>query len=191
MRDCQFGSSGSLRLSVSTLSSGGIMYSGWRIEWVLGHTNADKRPNRATWFLSCLQPTKTGRCMHSKLLLKLEVSRNQNHGSVYGSVLCRAYLLVKGCVKQRPRAEGSSDVRSGFLFLIIMLGSVYESMTQVLIGCGQLENRVVYRAFTQSWGMPRHYPEGSLVFCLLKAGLIPGRSPRGWNQAYLREAEDP
>ena len=39
-------------------------------------------------------------------------------------LLCRAQLLVKGCVKRRPQPEGCSDASLGFPFLVIMLVSV-------------------------------------------------------------------
>ena len=38
---------------------------------------------------------------------------------------CRAQLLVKGCVKTSPRAEGRYDARLGFSLLIIVLVSVH------------------------------------------------------------------
>ena len=47
-------------------------------------------------------------------------------------ILCRAQLLVKGCVKHNPRAEGRSDASLGFPFLIIMLVSVHEHHGHVM-----------------------------------------------------------
>ena len=43
---------------------------------------------------------------------------------IHWHIISRAQVLVKGCVKHRPWAEGSQDVQLGFLFLIIMHLSV-------------------------------------------------------------------
>ena len=66
-------------------------------------------------------------------------------------VLSRAKLLVKGSVKHRPRAEGSSDAQLGILFLIILHASVYWFLKYMqyvhICSSMRLADSIIYQPF--------------------------------------------